>query len=193
MASRDDELLEKPKAHDLDSGNEHRNRRIQLIIAIITALGAIIVALIYVRPWSHPNPCSTNLTITTPDDGTSIANGAKGVEVTGEACGMNGRTAWLFDYDPNDQYYYFDYNTSSPSPVTNTNGGWAFVDQPVGNPGDVNQMYQITVVLASPACTNVLERIKPYAPESYRIKTFPAGCQVEDDTQVVVTYPQHGA
>ena len=102
---------------------------------------------------------------------------------------MGGKTGWLFDYDPDDGYYYLDYSTSSPSPVAVSNGSWAYYDTPIGNEGDQNQTYQITAVLASDACTNVLENATPDSAGDVRFMTFPSGCQVEDSVGVLVSYP----
>jgi hypothetical protein len=158
-------------------------------MAFITVFGAIVVALIYTKPWRHDNTCANNLTITSPRAGQYVANGLQGVEVTGTACGMSRKTGWLFDYDPNDGYYYLDYSTSSPTPVAVNNGGWAYYDTDIGNPGDKNQTYGITAVLASPSCTNELENAKPDSAGDFRFNTFPPGCQVEVTVDVVVTYP----
>jgi hypothetical protein len=102
---------------------------------------------------------------------------------------MSGRTGWLFDYDPNDGYYYLDYSTNSPSPVAIADGNWAYYDTPIGNKGDRNQTYGITVVLATGACTKALEKSKPDSAGDFRFKTFPSGCQVVDTVDVVVNYP----
>ena len=58
--------------------------------------------------------------------GQRVANGGQGVEVTGYACNMNGRTGWLFDYDYDadngDGYYYLNYTGSSHDPAIPGNG-----------------------------------------------------------------------
>jgi hypothetical protein len=189
MGNNNERMPGQPVSSDPESGSGRRNRRTQQVGAIIAALGAIIAALITTQPWHHDNPCTTNLIIISPKGGRSVANGAQGIKITGTACGMSGKTGWLFDYDPNDQYFYLDYSTTLPSPVTVNNGNWAYYDMPIGNKGDQNQTYSITVVLASVACTNELEKAKPDSAGDFRFKTFPSGCQVEDTADVVVTYP----
>jgi hypothetical protein len=178
-----------------DPGQDHgrRSNRTQLTIAIVTALGLIIAALIATKPWVRNHPCSTNLEVTSPTAGQHVS-GAQGVEVTGTACGVNnGFTGWLFDYDINDEYYYMDYPTGSrnnAAPIIVGNGGWAYNDAPIGSRGDKNQTYGIAVVLAPPTCTNELKRAKLDAAVDIKFKTFPPGCQVEDTVDVVVTYPR---
>jgi hypothetical protein len=178
---------------DADSRNdsERRSRRNQLLITIIPALAAVIVALLYTKPWHHNNSCSTNLTITSPSGGQAV-DGAQGIEVTGTSCGMNGSTGWLFDYDLNDEHYYMDYPVNSPYnavPIIVSNGSWAYNDAPIGSPGDVNQTYGITAVLASPACTKELESAKPDSSGDIRLTNFPPGCKIETTVDVDVTYP----
>jgi hypothetical protein len=169
-----------------DSGRHHKGS--QLLVAIVTSLGLIIAALIATKPWSHSNACAVNLKITSPSAGQQVS-GAQGIEVTGTACAMNGMTGWLFDYDPNDQHYYMDYS-DNPEPVVVGNGSWAYDDQPIGSPGDNDQAYGITAVLASPACTSKLENAKPDPEGDFPYKTLPDGCQAEDTVDVIVTYPQ---
>jgi hypothetical protein len=164
-----------------------------LMIAVIGALGLILAALIPVlieRPWHHDNPCTDNLAITSPSDGQTVTSSpTQGVKVTGTACNLNTRTGWLFDQDLDDGYYYVDYSTSFPTPVAVNNGSWAFYDAGIGNKGDKNVTYQITVVLASPLCTIELERAKPDSSGDFKFKNSPPGCQIEDTVAVVVTYP----
>lgn len=183
------DVTDEPKSSDSKPSGGRLDRRNQLLLATIPVLGAIAVALIYVKPWSFVNPCSVNITITSPSDGQVVANGNKGVNVIGKACSMTGRTGWLFDYDPNDGYYYLDYQTSSPTPVAVNNGGWAFSDQPIGNSGDQHVTYGITAVLANATCTHQLQTLKPDSNGDFRLKTFPSGCQVDDTVQVFVTWP----
>jgi hypothetical protein len=173
-----------------EDGSERSNRRTQLTVAIISALAAVIVALIYVKPWQHPNPCRANLTITSPNPGQHV-DGAHGVEVTGRACNMSGLTGWLFDYGVDDEHYYMDYSTNSTNnaePIIVNNGRWAYHDGPMGTPGDRNRTYGITVVLASTTCTKELELAKPDTSRNIKFKRLPSGCKVEDSVNVDVTY-----
>ncbi len=180
----------KPVSSDPEPSPGNHNA---LVIAIIGALGAIIAALVPVlitQPWHHDNPCAKNLTITSPRDGQSVASSpTRGVKITGTACDLKGSTGWLFDHDLNDGYYYLDYSTDSPSPVTDSNGSWAYYDTDIGSKGDKNVTYQIATVLASPVCTKELKRVKADSSGDFRFKNFPSGCQVEDTVDVVVTYP----
>jgi hypothetical protein len=170
----------------------HHVNRTQLLVATVTSLGIVIAALIAAKPWSHSNPCTVNLKITSPSAGQQVS-GAQGIEVTGAACDMNGMTGWLFDYDLNDEHYYMDFSTSSinnADPIIVSNGNWAYDDRPIGSPGDNDQTYGITAVLASPTCTNMLKNAKPDPEGDIPFKILPAGCQVEDTVDVIVTYPQ---
>lgn len=191
---RDNEgMSSKPASSDPEPSRGNRRVGSPLTIAIIGALGLVLAALVPVlitKPWHHDNPCAESLTITSPRDGQLVTSSpTRGVEVTGTACNLNGSTGWLFDHDLNDGYYYFDYSTDFPTPVTSNNGGWAYYDSDIGNKGDNNVTYQITVVLASPMCANKLERVKADSSGDFKLKNFPSGCQIEDTVAVVVTYP----
>jgi hypothetical protein len=179
-----------PGSPDPKNDNERRNRRTQIVVAIIAALGVVIVALISAKPWHHNNPCPQILTITSPSAGQHV-DGAQGVEVTGKSCSMGESTGWLFDYDTNDEHYYMDYPVNSPdnaAPIIVSNGGWSYDDAPIGSPGDRDQTYGITVVLASSTCTKKLESAKPDAQGDIRYTSFPSGCMVETTVDVEVTY-----
>jgi hypothetical protein len=194
MANNSQGVSGHPGSSGSSNETERRNRRNQLLIvlvpALISALAALGVALLYAKPWSHPDSCPVNLTITSPSAGQAV-DGAEGIEVVGKSCGMSGSTGWLFDYDLSDEHYYMDYPVSSPNnaaPIIVSNGGWSYNDSPIGSPGDVNQTYGITVVLASPPCTKELESAKPDASGDIIFKTFPSGCKIEDAVDVEVTY-----
>jgi hypothetical protein len=116
-----------------------------------------------------------------------VADGAQGIKVTGTSCDLNGSTGWLLDYDPTDGNYYLDNAADSPSPVAVDNGGWAYDDKPIGNPGDKDQTYGITIVLASPACARTLMAAKPDSAGDIKFKTLPPGCQPKDTVDVVVS------
>lgn len=186
-------MSNEPGSSDTEPSRGNHKLGSPLMIAIVGALGLILAALIPVliaQPWHHDNPCAENLTITSPSDGQSVTSSlTQGVKVTGTACNLNGSTGWLFDHDLNDGYFYLDYSTSSPSPVTDNNGSWAYYDADIGNKGDKNVTYQITVVLASPMCTKELERAKTDSSGNIKFNNFPSGCQIEDTVGVIVTYP----
>jgi hypothetical protein len=67
------------------------------------------------------------------------------------ACRLGNESGWLFDLDPEDGYYYDDLGGAAPEPVVqqSQSGIWKFPDSPVGNPGDQNKHYVVTLVLAS--------------------------------------------
>lgn len=120
-----------------------------------------------------------------------ISNGANGVVISGNACGLGGDSGWLFDFDPGDGYYYDDIGGSTPTPVVQAGqiGIWRFPDSPIGDPGDQSKRYTITLVLASPACDKSL-RSAPQIDGDYKVRAFPAGCSVVQKVDVYVTYPQ---
>lgn len=161
------------------------------VFAIIAALAGSLVTTHHPWPWSSRNStCRSNLTIRSPRGGSSI-NGSRGVKVKGVACDMSGQTGWLFDYDLEDHYYYMDFpvDSTAPSPVVVGNGTWAYMDQPIGNPGDKNQTYGIAIVDASKSCSYKLQSAQSDSAGDVKFKSFPAGCQIDDVTNIFVTYP----
>lgn len=180
---------ELPGNPDPKNESERRNRRTDVIIAVIAAVGIAVAALIAAKPWHHANPCAMPLTVISPSAGQHV-NGAQGVEVTGKACDLDTATGWLFDYDLNDEHYYMDYPVNSPhnaAPIIVNNGSWSYNDAPIGSSGDQNQTYGITVVLASSTCTKKLKSAKPNSDGDIKFKSFPPGCKVETSVDVEVT------
>jgi hypothetical protein len=143
---------------------------------------------------SRPSPsatssCTPGLSLTAPANNTYIPNGGKGIEVEGTFCELGNNSAWLFDWDSQDKHYYADYNSADPSPLTMpAQGDWHFKDKPIGNPGDNQKKYIITLVSASPACNQELLQ-SPSIANSNRILRFPAGCKIVDQRIVYVSYP----
>jgi hypothetical protein len=136
---------------------------------------------------AHSDRC---LRITAPAEDVYIPNGAKGILVQGTACDLGSDSGWLFDFDPEAGYYYDDYNGLIPSPVVlpSKTGSWKYLDIPIGDPGDQNKRYIITLVLASPSCARELET-EPPIDGAYEVRAMPTGCIVVDDVAVHVTYP----
>ena len=142
-------------------------------------------------PSSTSSGCQGMLTITGPPEDASITSGSdKTFYITGTACGLRGDTGWLFDYDSDDHYYYDDYNGTVPTAAVRAtqSGNWKFPDVGIGDSGDQNKLYTITLVLASPLCAQRL-RTAPPVDGDYKWKTFPAGCTVSGMRDVYVTYP----
>jgi hypothetical protein len=132
---------------------------------------------------SVPSQCPHSLTITSPANGTVIANGNEGVDVKITACGLGvNQVGWLFDYDTGDGTYNFDGNGG---PVVIANGKSAFLDQPIGNPGDINKLTIITLVLADASCNQTLAQLQSGSPPT----TLPSSCQIASRVDVYVTYP----
>ena len=170
----------------------HRNKRTDLttaiIVAIIAALGATGAALINTQPWHHDNACTNNLTITSPTGGQSETGGNnEHILVKGTACDMRGKTGWLFWRDT-DGTYYLEYFNNPPVPIITGDGAWSYTIEDLGNSGDKDQQYGITVVLASPTCTNELEGAKPDSNDSIGFRILPAGCQVVYNVDIDFTY-----
>jgi hypothetical protein len=175
-----------------DDASGRRNRRPELAIAIIVAIIAAFsttgAALITTQPWHHDYLCTNNLTITSPGAGQSETGGNnEHILVKGTACGMNGKTGWLFWRDT-DGTYYLEYYNNPPIPTITSDGSWSYTVEDLGNPGDKDQQYGIIVVLASPACTNELERAKPDSNGDIKFKILPSGCQAEYNVDVDFTY-----
>jgi hypothetical protein len=144
-------------------------------------------------PAPAPAPsatCSAMLRITAPAEDAIIANGGNGVVVSGTACDLGSDSGWLFDFDPQDGYYYDDYSGSTPAPVVQPSqtGAWQFPDSPIGDPGDQNKLYVITLVLAPPSCARSLSS-EPQIDGDYKLRTLPAECSIADQVDVYVTYP----
>jgi hypothetical protein len=135
--------------------------------------------------------CPVSLIITAPTEDTIVSNGASGVVIKGTACGLGSDSGWLFDFDPDDGYYYDDYAGSTPTPTVQSSlsGSWQFPDSPIGNPGDKDKRYTITLVLASQACDKLL-RSERQIDGDYKLRNFPAGCRLVKKVDVYVTYAQ---
>jgi hypothetical protein len=175
-----------------DDSSERRSKKIEIASAItvaaIAALGATGAALVNTQPWHHENSCTNNLTITSPSAGQAETGGNnEHILVKGAACDMNGKTGWLFWQDT-DGTYYLEYFNNPPVPTVTSDGYWSYTIKDLGNPGDKNQQYGIAVVLASPLCTNELERAKPDSNGDIGFKVLPSGCQVDYNVDVNFTY-----
>jgi hypothetical protein len=77
--------------------------------------------------------------ITAPKVGQEVA-GDKGVKISGTACDLGGPMGWLFDFDPEDGYYY---PTDDGRPVVRHDGGLSFFDKPIGDKGDDHKTYTV--------------------------------------------------
>jgi hypothetical protein len=133
--------------------------------------------------------CQDKLRLTSPAEDSSFESGNQAVlTVAGTACDLGSDSGWLFDYDPDDHYYYDDFTGSAPAPVVQgAQSTWKFPDQAVGDPGDQNKRYAITLVLASPSCAQRLRTTQ--IDGDYKVRAFPEGCTVADTRDVYVTYP----
>jgi hypothetical protein len=114
-------------------------------------------------------------------------SGSKGVIISGQAVGLNGESGWLFDYDPGDHTYYEDYQ-SSRGPIVTINGSWSFTSDTIGNSGGKSKHFLITIVRASSACNSALLAAPPDNEGTYKFTSFPSGCQIDDQVDVVVTW-----
>jgi hypothetical protein len=134
--------------------------------------------------------CAPSIKLTYPPNGKVIGNGAGGVNIKGTACGLGDNSAWLFEWDSEDKYYYADYNGSGPSPLNlPTQGSWHFEDKPIGNPGDDQKEYILTLVLASTACNQALLQASTIISDG-RILHLPTECRIVDQRDVYVSYTQ---
>jgi hypothetical protein len=150
----------------------------------------------FLSPPASPSPtssptCLAKLHIDKPAEGAVIPNGNRMAPIVGTACDLGSDSGWLFDFDPEDGYYYDDYTGSTPAPAVQPprSGLWQFPDAPIGSSGDQNNLYTITLVLASPSCDKSL-RSEPLIEGNYKIKYFPPGCTVVQKVDVYVTNPQ---
>jgi hypothetical protein len=172
-----------------DDPSKRRKNRPEMILAITLAVIAVIgttAAALISRP-PHNNPCANNITITSPSAGQSEADGKnENILVKGTACDMADNTGWLVWRDT-DGTYYLEFNNNPPVPIIAGNGGWSWTINDLGNPGDKDQQYEITAVLASPACTNYLEKARPSG-GNIAFKVLPSGCQADDNVDVDFTY-----
>ena len=153
------------------------------IFAVLAAAAGGVVTTYHTWSSSASNVCKISLHITAPKAGTHV-NGSSGVVVQGTACGMNNKSGWLFDYDPQNQYYYMDTRT----PTVSGNGSWAYEDKPIGSVGDQDQAYGLVIIEADQACAKVLEAARPDSQGDVKFRTFPAGCTLDDTNDVLVTY-----
>lgn len=131
-----------------------------------------------------PPACKKKMRITRPLDQAKVS-GPDGVLVRGEACDLNGEHGWLFDYDPEDQYYY----GTNPGPIVQRNGKWSYHDEPIGDPGDNNKVYTLTLVKASKTCNYKLGRIKRDRDGNVKVKAFPSSCEIVDERDILVSHP----
>lgn len=136
--------------------------------------------------------CLTELRLTAPLEDAIIANGSKEITFHGTACGLGSDSGWLFDYDPEQGFYFFDYNGSTPAPAVQPgqNGAWQFPESSIGDHGDQNKRYVITLVLASPSCAKILLAV-PQTDGDYKVRTIPKICTVVEKVDVYVTQPQN--
>jgi hypothetical protein len=135
--------------------------------------------------------CHTKLHLTVPVEDAIISDGSKEITFHGTACGLGSDSGWLFDYDPEQGFYYFDYNGSTPMPAVQPgqNGTWQFPESSIGDKGDQNKRYAITLVLASPLCTKSLLAV-PQTDGDYKVQAIPTICTVVQKVDVYVTQPQ---
>jgi hypothetical protein len=173
-----------------DDPPERRKNRPEIILPIIAAIIAVIgttAAALITRP-PHSNPCANNITITSPSAGQSETGGKnEDILVKGTACNMADNTGWLVWRDT-DGTYYLEYYNNPPQPTITGNGSWSWTVKDLGNPGDKDQQYEITVVLASPACTNDLEKARPDSEKNISFKVLPSGCQADNSVDVNFSY-----
>jgi hypothetical protein len=142
-------------------------------------------------PSPTASTCPSKLTLTGPPEDVSFTSGNnKALSITGTSCELGGDTGWLFDYDSDDHYYYDDYPGDLPSVAvpTSHSGVWTYSDDGIGDSGDRNKLYTVTLVLASPSCAKHL-LMSPPIDGDYKWKAFPAGCQIVGRRDVYVTYP----
>jgi len=133
--------------------------------------------------------CGPGASLSSPSDNTYVQNGARGIVIRGSVCDLRNKFAWLFDWDSHDKFYYFDYPGGAPTPITTlSNGKWHFQDKPIGDSGDNQKEYIITLVTASPACNQALLEWSNVG-DTYRLRKFPPGCHIVDQRVVYVTYP----
>lgn len=142
-------------------------------------------------PFPTASTCPSKLSLTGPAEDTSFTSGSnKALSITGTACNLGGDTGWLFDYDSDDHYYYDDYNGNAPAAAVpaSQSGTWTYPDGGIGDSGDQNKPYTITLVLASPSCAKRL-LTAPAIDGDHKWKSLPAGCTVVGIRHVYVTYP----
>ncbi|TDD81118.1 hypothetical protein [Actinomadura rubrisoli] len=145
------------------------------------------------RPTSSPtapaatSTCAKKLRVLSPKNGAKIV-GPEGVSIVGEACGLQNEYGWVFDRDYDSGYLYFAY-AEKPAPAVSKNGRWGVRNQPMGNEGDNETPYTITVVLASEGCNRVLLALKSDHGD-YRIRELPGGCEEADRIDVTVTWKE---
>jgi hypothetical protein len=170
-------------------------RRVEVINSVGVLVGIVVAALVvggvigFLSQTSNSGqnspaasaagPCAQPLTITSPANGTKIV-GKAGVTLTIVACGLTaGETGWLFDYQSG------TYGLDNGGPVVTGDGTSTFDDEPVGDPGDVDQEVTLTLVLANSACGTALEAIdfddNPPA-------LLPTACRIESQVAVSETY-----
>lgn len=143
-------------------------------------------------PKSSATCLTKLLRLTVPVEDAIIANGSKEITFHGTACGLGSDSGWLFDYDPEKGFYFFDYNGSTPAPAVQPgqSGAWQFPESSIGDPGDQNKRYIVTLVLASPSCARSLLAV-PQTDGDYKVRTIPATCTVVEKVDVYVTQPQN--
>jgi hypothetical protein len=171
-----------------------------VLAAVLAGVFGLINAEIGPRPDSGPRPsgqpiptssssCNPGVSLTSPANNAYIKDGTSGVKIKGVVCGLGSKSAWLFDWDSQDQYYYADYNSNTPSPLPlPTQGTWAFEDKPIGDSGDRQKEYILTLVVGSPACNQALLRSHSMI-NNQRVLHFPPGCQIVDKRVVYVSRP----
>jgi len=126
--------------------------------------------------------CAKPLAITSPTNGTRIV-GSVGVKVGITACGLTpGETGWLFDYDPGSGTYGLD---GDGGPILTGDQTMTFDDAPVGDPGDVNEYTDVTLVLANSSCDAALRSMNL---ENTQPTSLPMSCQIASQAEVVETW-----
>jgi hypothetical protein len=174
--------------------------QVAVIAGTFTVLAAVITGIFALHANSNGGPkmkhsssiaptisgeCINKLHFSSPKNNAKVS-GERGVFVGGEACGLRNEYGWLFDHDYFDNYYYEDYQTK-PGPIVSGNGKWGFQDAPVGNKGDDDTVYAVTLVLASPECNRALLAIEP-TEGVYKIHAMPDGCRIVDSRDIHVTW-----
>ena len=160
------------------------------VILAAAVAGGFAVAGTLAATQPVPLTCPRGAKISAPQAGQHVA-GLKGVEVKGLACGLrSGESIWMVEFDAYDGNYYLVYNPDvGVHPVLSGNGSFAMEDQPIGDPGDDNKTYTISVILASKQCSTAIMAKRIDKDGNYTFKPLPAGCVVADQVDILETQP----